>query len=123
MQFFVVFSSMTLYSSDAAALEAAGKKEVLKVNFVECPSLGKLVDPQFLERMELLGPAWDVGMYALHLGSNECLVRGCFPQWRSSFSRLWFHRVGAGDSLHRWLIGGDGFNVRVQANDLDHSTG
>lgn len=27
------FSSMTVYGSDAAALEAAGKKQVLKVNF------------------------------------------------------------------------------------------
>ena len=72
---------MTVYNSDAAALEAAGKKQVLKVCDADTSRFyGNLANLRIsTEGMELLGSAWNVGMHTLHMGGYERLIRGRIP--------------------------------------------
>lgn len=66
--------------------------------------------------MELLRLARNVGMHTLHMGSDQRFVRRSLHQWWSGISRLWFHRLRVGDSLHRRLAGGNGLHVRLASN-------
>jgi hypothetical protein len=91
-------------SSDQAALERAGKKQVLKVRLVLntycfrdincCP-----------ERMELLGGARFCQYHFVYLGGYERSIFRCIHQWRSCVRCLWLHRLRAGHSDDRCFNG------------------
>lgn len=96
---------MTAYSSDAAALEAAGKKEVLKVNKLFDCVIAQLANVMSIARMEFLGSFGHVRMHSLHLGSNECAIcRGIF-EWRTCLGRVWVHCVRFGHTGNHHVDG------------------
>lgn len=99
-------SSMTLYNSDAAALEAAGKKEVLKVKTTRSPSTRKSrLIHSFSRENGTFGPCWGCqrALFAPGkqrvpclpvLSSTEVLLRW----FMVSSSRCW----GLSASLAHW---------------------
>lgn len=97
-------------TSDQAALERAGKKQVLKVylNLDTChPHLADCCP----ERMELLGRAWVLERHLGYLGGYFSTLPSGVHQWRSCVRCLWLHCFRARHSDDRRLDGGDGVNV------------
>lgn len=106
-------------TSDQAALERAGKKQVLKV---QCrPDLCHLQLPNcYAERMELLGRTRLCDSYFGYLGGYECAILCRIHKWRSSVSRLWLHCLCAGHSGDRGITRRDGFDVSPYEYFFEH---
>ena len=91
-------------TSDQAALERAGKKEVLKVELHLCVSNSQFAD-YHIERMELLGCTRLLHRDLGDLGGYERAIRRCLHQRWPCFRDLWLHHLRAGHSRDRSFNG------------------
>ena len=91
-------------TSDQAALERAGKKQVLKVQLRLDICYLQLAD-YHTERMELPGGAWLLQRDLGYLGGYERSIFCCLHQWRSGVRCLWLHRLRTGHCYDRRFHG------------------
>jgi hypothetical protein len=90
--------------SDQAALERAGKNQVLKVRLRLARSCFCISDCS-AERMELLGGLGFLHRHASYLGGDQRSVFCGVHQWRPCVGCLWLHRLCAGHTDGRGFNG------------------
>jgi hypothetical protein len=91
-------------TSDQAALERAGKKQVLKVRLHLAICYFYAADHS-AERMELLVGVGFLQRHPSYLGGYQRSIFCCVHQWRPCVRCLWLHHLCAGHTDDRCFNG------------------